>query len=77
MGFSVNKGTWLVTLKWEDKKQFEEYVLNGKTTGISLEGSFLSQPIKMSLETPEDIKKIGEEQAKFFVDEIIDILKNF
>jgi len=29
------------------------------------------------LETPEDINKIGEEQAKFFVDEIIDILKNF
>lgn len=77
MGFSVNKGTWMVTLKWEDKKQFEKYILGGMTTGISLEGSFLSQPIKMSLQSPEDINKIGEEQAKFFVDEIIDILKNF
>lgn len=77
MGFSVNPGTWMVTLKWDDKKQFEDYILNGKTTGISLEGNFLSQPVKMSLQSPEDIKKIGEEQAKFFVDEIIDILKNF
>ena len=76
MGFSVNKGTWMVTLKWDDKKQFEEYVVNGKTMGISLEGNFLSQPVKMSLESPEEIKHISEQEAKFFIDEIVSILKN-
>jgi hypothetical protein len=43
LGFNVNPGTWMVTLKWDDKEEFNEYVLNGKTTGISLEGGFLSR----------------------------------
>jgi hypothetical protein len=66
MGFKVNKGTWMVTLKWDDKKQFEEYVLNGKTFGISLEGAFLSRPI--------GLKELNESQAKFYVNEIYKIL---
>ena len=33
----------MVTLKWEDKEEFNEYVLNGKTVGLSLEGGFLSR----------------------------------
>ena len=67
MGFKVNKGTWMVTLKWDDKKQFEEYVLNGKTFGISLEGAFLSRPI--------GLKELNENQAKFYVEEIYKILE--
>ena len=67
MGFKVNKGTWMVTLKWDDKKQFEEYVLNGKTMGISLEGAFLSRPI--------GLKQLNEAQAEFYVKQIYKILE--
>ena len=43
MGFYVNPGTWMVSLKWDDKEEFEKYVLSEETLGISLEGSFLSR----------------------------------
>ena len=75
MGFSVNKGTWMVTLKWDDKKQFEQYVTSGKTMGISLEGNFLSKPFQMNkLKSPEDINKLTDLQAKLYLDEIVNIL---
>jgi hypothetical protein len=43
LGFNVNKGTWMVSLKWDDKEEFEKYVLSQETLGISLEGNFLSR----------------------------------
>jgi len=43
LGFVVNPGTWMVSLKWDDKEEFEKYVLSQKTFGISLEGAFLSR----------------------------------
>ena len=55
MGFKVNKGTWMATIKWDNKKVFDEYILNNKTTGISLEGSFLSRP--------GNLNSIGMEQV--------------
>ena len=55
MGFNVNKGTWMMTAKWDDKKEFEDYVLNGKTMGISLEGGFLSREYN-----EENFSVIGE-----------------
>jgi hypothetical protein len=43
LGFKVNEGTWMVSLKWDDKEEFEKYVMSEKTLGISLEGNFLSR----------------------------------
>ena len=43
LGFKVNEGTWMVSMKWDDKEEFEKYVLSEKTMGISLEGNFLSR----------------------------------
>ena len=43
LGFNVNQGTWMVSLKWDDKEEFEKYVLSQETLGISLEGNFLSR----------------------------------
>ena len=45
MGFNVNEGTWMATIKFDNKEMFDKYILSQKTTGISLEGSFLSRPI--------------------------------
>ena len=57
MGFKVNKGTWMATIKWDNKQMFEKYVLSNKTTGISLEGNFLSRPGNLNTTKME---KIGE-----------------
>jgi hypothetical protein len=43
LGFKVNQGTWMVSMKWDNKEEFEKYVLSEKTMGISLEGNFLSR----------------------------------
>lgn len=48
LGFNVNPGTWMVSLKWDNKEEFEKYVLSKGTTGISLEGEFLSREFKKS-----------------------------
>jgi len=57
MGFNVNPGTWMATIKFDNKKMFEEYILSEKTTGISLEGSFLSRPGNLN---SIGMTKIGE-----------------
>jgi len=57
MGFEVNKGTWMATIKWDNKQMFEKYVLSNKTTGISLEGNFLSRPGNLNA---TNMEKIGE-----------------
>jgi len=57
MGFKVNKGTWMATIKWDNKQMFEKYVLSNKTTGISLEGNFLSRPGNLN---STNMEKIGE-----------------
>jgi hypothetical protein len=57
MGFKVNKGTWMATIKWDNKQMFEKYVLSNKTTGISLEGNFLSRPGNLN---STKMEKIGE-----------------
>ena len=57
MGFKVNPGTWMATIKFDNKKMFEEYILSEKTTGISLEGSFLSRPGNLN---SIGMTKIGE-----------------
>jgi hypothetical protein len=57
MGFNVNPGTWMATIKFDNKKMFEEYILSEKTTGISLEGSFLSRPGNLN---SVGMEKIGE-----------------
>ncbi len=57
LGFTVNPGTWMATIKFDNKEIFEKYILSRKTLGISLEGSFMSRPVKMS---NEDFEKIGE-----------------
>lgn len=57
MGFKVNPGTWMATIKWDNKKMFEKYVLSDKTKGISLEGSFLSRPGNLNA---VGMKQIGE-----------------
>jgi hypothetical protein len=43
LGFRVNPGTWMVSLKWDNKEEFDKYVLSQETLGISLEGTFLSR----------------------------------
>lgn len=55
MGFNVNKGTWMMTAKWDDKEEFDKYILNGETIGISLEGGFLSRAY-----SEENFSIIGE-----------------
>jgi len=57
MGFNVNQGTWMATIKFDNKEMFEEYILSNKTTGISLEGSFLSRPINSN---KVSMKRIGQ-----------------
>jgi len=57
LGFNVNPGTWMVSLKWDNKQEFEEHVLSKGTTGISLEGSFLSREFQKS---KEQYSVIGE-----------------
>ena len=57
MGFKVNPGTWMATIKWDNKQMFEKYVLSDKTKGISLEGSFLSRPGNLNA---VGMKQIGE-----------------
>ena len=57
MGFKVNPGTWMATIKWDNKEMFEKYVLSDKTTGISLEGNFLSRPGNLN---SVGMEKIGE-----------------
>jgi hypothetical protein len=44
MGFDVNRGTWMATIKWDNKELFDKYIMSNKTKGISLEGNFLSRP---------------------------------
>lgn len=57
MGFKVNPGTWMATIKWDSKEMFEKYILSNKTTGISLEGNFLSRPGNLN---GAKMAKIGE-----------------
>jgi hypothetical protein len=57
LGFRVNPGTWMVSLKWDNKEEFEKYVLSEETLGVSLEGSFLSRDFK---KTNEKYSIIGE-----------------
>ena len=57
MGFKVNPGTWMATIKFDNKEMFEKYILSSKTTGISLEGSFLSRPGNLNA---VGMEKIGE-----------------
>lgn len=57
LGFNVNAGTWMVSLKWEDKEEFEKYVLSNETLGISLEGNFLSRDFNQH---KEEYSVIGE-----------------
>ena len=61
MGFSVNPGTWMVSMKWDDKKEFEEFVVSKQTLGISLEGNFLSREYKQQTENYSVIGEMGDE----------------
>ena len=43
-GRTFEAGTWMTTIHFKDKRVFEEFVLNGRTQGISLEGMFQEVP---------------------------------
>jgi hypothetical protein len=72
LGFIVNPGTWMATIKFDNKEIFEKYILSKKTLGISLEGQFLSRSVKMSqigeldglpiFDNPEEARKYGIEK---------------
>jgi hypothetical protein len=40
LGFNVPRGTWMITMKIEDKQYWTDYIESGKVTGFSLEGDF-------------------------------------
>lgn len=50
LGFSLPEGTWMVSMKIDDKKFYEKEILTGKTLGFSLEGIFDHVPIQLSKE---------------------------
>lgn len=43
LGFSVPKGTWMVSMKIDDEEVWREYIKSGKTKGFSIEGYFINQ----------------------------------
>ena len=72
MGFNVNPGTWMVSMKWDNKKEFEEYVLSKQTLGISLEGNFLSREYNQQTENYSVIGEMGGEPIFSTEEEALD-----
>jgi hypothetical protein len=51
LGFDLPKGTWMVTMKINDKAYWDEYVATGKVKGFSIEGFFEHLKINMTKQT--------------------------
>lgn len=50
-GFSYPKGTWMISVKINDKQYWTDFIETGKVTGFSLEGLFKKIPV------PEQVKE--------------------
>jgi hypothetical protein len=64
-GFSLPKGTWMISMKIEDDKVWKD-AKDGKYKGFSIEGYFADK-LEMSIQ---------EAEAENLINEIINILNN-
>jgi hypothetical protein len=47
-GREMKPGTWITTIHFKNKELFNEFILSNKTSGVSLEGTFMEIPFNFS-----------------------------
>lgn len=70
-GIDVPKGTWMVSMKVDDKKIWDEYVKNDKVFGFSLEGKFADILVQENIEenfSDQKINKALEDVKQLLID---------
>lgn len=59
LGFDLPKGTWMITMKINDRRLWDEEIVTGKRRGFSLEGFFKDIRVDMSAQTDVTKQKLN------------------
>jgi len=72
-GLEVPKGTWMVSMKVDDKNIWDNYVKDNKVFGFSIEGQFANRLVK-GVELSEHKTEMSEDE---FLSETLGLIKGF
>ena len=79
LGWNLPKGSWMISLKFNNDEVWDNYVKTGKVTGISIEGFFTTLFDKYSKEIKEEPKEEPKApeltEDEIILNKIKDILK--
>lgn len=78
LGFKINDGTWMVSLKINNDEIWENIIKEGKVKGFSIEGWFTTKFDKYSKDVSRETleKDEEDEKAKSILEQIKEIIKN-
>jgi hypothetical protein len=72
-GLNVPKGTWMVSMKVDNEKIWNEFVKTGKVKGFSIEGYFADK-VQMNTKI-KDVEDLTENEAEDLYKKIIDAIE--
>lgn len=72
-GLEVPKGTWMVSMKVDDKNIWDNYIKDNKVFGFSIEGKFANRLVK-GVELSEHKAEMTEDE---FLSETLGLIKGF
>tara|TARA_R110000744_G_scaffold37582_1_gene86010 strand:- start:581 stop:1207 length:627 start_codon:yes stop_codon:yes gene_type:complete len=72
-GLEVPAGTWMVSMKVDDKNIWDNYIKNDKVFGFSIEGRFANKLVK-DVEMSEQKREVSEDQ---FLSDTLDLIRGF